>query len=62
MITIKQCKDNAYAINVILNSNLSFDRAVISINNICDLNVNKKDLQKIIKLRAEYFKFDLIFL
>lgn len=62
MLTLKQCKDNAYAIAQVMSSVKSFDRAVSSINDICDLDVTKEDLIKLIHLRVEYFQFDLMFL
>ena len=61
MLTLKQCKDNAYAISVIMSSNISVKQATRSINNICDLNANDSDIVKLVKLRAEYFNIDMIF-
>ena len=61
MLTLKQCKDNAYAISVIMSSNISVKQATRSINNVCDLNANDIDIVKLVKLRAEYFNIDMIF-
>lgn len=62
MLTLKQCKDNAYAIATIMMKCKTFKRAVSCINNVCDLNVNEDDLRLLVKLRINYYRFDAMFL
>lgn len=62
MLTLKQCKGNAYIFAQIMKQNIPIYSAVRSINDICGLSITVDDLKKVVRLRAEYYKFDLIFL
>lgn len=61
MLTINQCKDNAYAIAQVMQSNISIVQASRSINNICNLETNSNDIKTLIRLRVNHVNFDQLF-